>query len=155
MGTEILEYIEITDVDGDDIVDYLVHGQAGGGVSQSRINNVVNAVVDEYLQTGEGKQEYRELTELQGLTPEQARKQILDSMRGLAQNQYQSSTTTANYIDQFTGGKTSRGYTDDVKTAPDDILTRMLATSQQGDGTFGITDATFSSFSPARQMENQ
>ena len=134
------------DIDGDDIVDYLAYGQTGGGVSQSRINSVVDAVYQEYRETPEGRQEFRELTELQGMSEEDAKNSIVNSMRGLAQKQYKAGSTTATYVDQFAGGKTSRQYADDVKTAPDDVLTRMLATSQQGDGTFGITNPTFAAF---------
>tara|TARA_E500000318_G_C3561258_1_gene213540 strand:- start:78 stop:2318 length:2241 start_codon:yes stop_codon:yes gene_type:complete len=57
------------------------------GVGQTKANKVANALLEEYLNTAEGLQEYKKLTELDGLTGEEATAAIVQSMRDVASKQ--------------------------------------------------------------------
>jgi len=132
------------DIDGDGIIDMLAYGQVGGGVSQSKINQVIDATFGEYIDTAEGIQEFEELTQLkinpntdELYTDEEAKEKIVNDMRGLAANQRKGGSKTANYVDLYEGG--SRAHIQNLQGRPDDVLTTMIG----GDGTFGLTDKLY------------
>ena len=63
------------------------------GVGQSRANRIVEGLLDEYMQTDEGTQEFKKLTQLEGMSEEEARASIVQSMRDVAQKQVASVPT--------------------------------------------------------------
>ena len=61
--------------------------QHGSQVTESKANRVAAGLYDSYLGTDAGAQQYRELTELNRLTDEQAQAQIVSEMQALAREQ--------------------------------------------------------------------
>lgn len=57
------------------------------GVSRTKANRIAEGLLEEYLNTAEGLQEYKKLTELDGLTGEEATAAIIQSMRDVASKQ--------------------------------------------------------------------
>ena len=76
------------------------------GVGQSRANKIVEGLLDEYIQTDEGTQEFKKLTQLEGMSEEEARASIVQSMRDVAQKQVASVPTYM--VDPTAEGKDSQ-----------------------------------------------
>jgi hypothetical protein len=75
------------DVNGDDVMDYLKYGSAQG-VSQQKMERVVDGLLNNYLNSEEGEQDYRRLTQTgQKMTDLGAKQDIKRRFRAVGQSQ--------------------------------------------------------------------
>ena len=74
------------DINGDDVMDYLQTGNTKG-VSQAKMDRVVNGLMGSYLDSKAGDQDMRRLTQIQGMSEQEAKADILNRMKGIGQPQ--------------------------------------------------------------------
>lgn len=93
------------------------------GVSRSKANRVVQAALEAYIDSDEGTQDYRRLTEIEGMSDDEAKIDMVNRMAAVAEKQI-GSVTTPHYMQapkQEGSGTNSQGYVtvggDQVKRA--------------------------------------
>ena len=95
------------DVNGDDVMDYLQTGNTRG-VSQSKMERVVNGLLENYLDSKVGDQDMRRLTQIEGMSEGEAKIDILNRMKGVGQPQV-GTTTTVSHQQYKTGANYGAG----------------------------------------------
>jgi hypothetical protein len=82
----------------DQLGQYLTYGNTVG-VSKSKMERVVNGLYETYIEDKVGDQDFRRLTKIQGLSPSEAKADILNRMKGIARPQVGMKTTLSGLKD--------------------------------------------------------
>ena len=95
-----------------DILGYVKTLQSQG-VSRSRAYKVVEQALDAYIDSDEGTQDYRRLTEIEGMSDEDAKLDMINRMQGVVEKQIHM-ITKPSYMKDLTysvgGGSGNKGY---------------------------------------------
>ena len=116
---------EFQDITGDQIADILVSGSSTG-ISNSKADRIADGVMEQFLQTAEGRQAMRELLEPVGGQPpvtddrEEAKSILLNRFRPLIQNQVGFSRNIS--ASQISGSNTTPTQTDIFGSHPSMLL---------------------------------
>tara|TARA_Y100000361_G_C11161586_1_gene347748 strand:- start:5491 stop:7464 length:1974 start_codon:yes stop_codon:yes gene_type:complete len=94
------------DINGDAVMDYLQTGNTRG-VSQRKMERVVEGLLNTYIDSKVGDQDLRRLTQIEGMNEEEAKANILDRMKGMGQSQVGMTTTVSHQ--QYKLGDRSSG----------------------------------------------
>ena len=83
----------------------------GSGVTRSKANEVVAAALDAYIDTDEGTQDYRRLTQIDGMSEDDAKMDIVTRMQGVVEKQITGIISTPHYMKAPTapGGQSGNG----------------------------------------------
>ena len=120
---------EYQDLDSDGIMDVITSGSSTG-VSNNKADRIVDGIMEQYINTPEGKQAMRELMEPIGGKPiitadrEEAKRMLLERMRPLIQNQvgFTKQAGTA----QITGGSKNKGFNGDLFNSSPSMLLQFI-----------------------------
>ena len=77
------------------------------GVSRSKAYKVVEGALESYIDTDEGTQDYRRLTQIEGMTDEDAKIDMINRMKGVVEKQI-GMTSTPHYMKAPEGGGTNQ-----------------------------------------------
>ena len=97
----------VVDVNKDDVIDYL-ETRNTKGVSQAKMERVVNGLLESYLDSKVGDQDMRRLTQIDGMSEQEARLDILNRMKGAGQHQV-GMTPTVSYQQYATNAASGGG----------------------------------------------